>query len=142
MDPSSRPRQEFGGKQLSDRLLIWYDAHGRSLPWRAKPGEPRDPYGVWLSEIMLQQTTVVTVEPYYVDFIGRWPTVGALARADLNEILTAWAGLGYYARALRTYPFHMRTHAGLALLLSDLILGQARRKKIVNAIVGPAWPWG
>jgi len=99
MNPSSRPRQQFDGNRLSDRLLSWYDAHGRSLPWRAKPGEPPDPYGVWLSEIMLQQTTVVTVGPYYMNFIGRWPTIGALARADLDEVLTVWAGLGYYSRA-------------------------------------------
>ncbi len=82
-------------------LLAWYDRHARALPWRAPPGAARrtDPYVVWLSEIMLQQTTVVTVGPYFRDFLGRWPDVHGLARADLDEVLTAWAGLGYYARA-------------------------------------------
>jgi A/G-specific adenine glycosylase len=80
-------------------LLAWYDRHRRELPWRAKPGERPDPYCVWLSEIMLQQTTVATVGPYYQRFLERWPTVEALAAADLDEVLHAWQGLGYYARA-------------------------------------------
>lgn len=85
-------------QRLQRRLLNWYDRHGRTLAWRSKGG-PGDPYRVWLSEIMLQQTTVVTVGPYFEDFTTRWPTLEALARADLDEILHAWAGLGYYARA-------------------------------------------
>ncbi len=80
-------------------LLAWYDRHRRVLPWRARRGEPSDPYRVWLSEIMLQQTTVKTVAPYYARFLARWPTVAALARASLDDVLRAWAGLGYYARA-------------------------------------------
>ena len=84
---------------LARHLLAWYDRHRRRLPWRAEPGERADPYHVWLSEIMLQQTTVATVGPYFRDFIQRWPTVGELAAADLDEILHAWQGLGYYARA-------------------------------------------
>ena len=81
-------------------LLAWYDRHARALPWRARPGAaPAEPYRVWLSEIMLQQTTVVTVGPYFADFLARWPTVAELATAPLDEVLTAWAGLGYYARA-------------------------------------------
>ncbi len=84
---------------VSAPLLRWYDRHARRLPWRALPGETPDPYRVWLSEIMLQQTTVVTVAPYFQAFIERWPTVGALAAAPLEDVLTAWAGLGYYARA-------------------------------------------
>jgi A/G-specific adenine glycosylase len=81
-------------------LLAWYDRHARVLPWRAPPGaSPADPYRVWLSEIMLQQTTVVTVGPYFADFLARWPDVETLAAAPLDEVLTAWAGLGYYARA-------------------------------------------
>ena len=80
-------------------LLAWYDRHRRRLPWRAVPGESADPYGVWLSEIMLQQTTVGTVGPYFRDFLARWPTVEALAAADLDQVLHAWQGLGYYARA-------------------------------------------
>ena len=81
------------------RLLRWYGCHGRTLPWRASRGETPDPYRVWLSEIMLQQTTVATVKPYFADFIARWPTVADLAVADLDAVLHAWQGLGYYARA-------------------------------------------
>jgi A/G-specific adenine glycosylase len=79
--------------------LRWYDRHRRRLPWRAEPGEAADPYRVWLSEIMLQQTTVTAVIPYYDRFVSRFPTVQALAAAPLDSVLSAWAGLGYYARA-------------------------------------------
>lgn len=82
-----------------EALLAWYDRHQRTLPWRAAPGIRQDPYRVFLSEIMLQQTTVVTVAPYFATFLARWPTVEALAAAPLEEVLSAWAGLGYYARA-------------------------------------------
>jgi A/G-specific adenine glycosylase len=81
------------------RLLAWYDRHRRRLPWRALPGEHADPYRVWLSEIMLQQTTVATVGPYFERFLERWPDIGALASAPLDDVLHAWQGLGYYARA-------------------------------------------
>jgi len=84
--------------QASD-LLAWYDRHRRDLPWRARPGETADPYRVWLSEIMLQQTTVAAVGPYYARFLARFPTVAALAAAPQEEVMAAWAGLGYYARA-------------------------------------------
>ncbi len=80
-------------------LLAWYDQHRRDLPWRAKPSDFADPYRVWLSEIMLQQTTVAAVIPYYARFLDRFPDILALARADLDEVLALWAGLGYYARA-------------------------------------------
>lgn len=80
-------------------LLAWYDRHRRVLPWRARANERANPYAVWLSEIMLQQTGVKTVAPYYVKFLTRWPSVEALAKAKLDEVLRAWAGLGYYARA-------------------------------------------
>jgi A/G-specific adenine glycosylase len=80
-------------------LLAWYDRERRVLPWRSAPGETTDPYKVWLSEIMLQQTTVKAVLPRYAAFLRRWPDVTALARAELGEVLAAWAGLGYYARA-------------------------------------------
>ena len=80
-------------------LLAWYDRHRRRLPWRALPGRPADPYAVWLSEIMLQQTTVTAVKPYYETFLARWPTVEDLASAPVTDVMTAWAGLGYYARA-------------------------------------------
>lgn len=82
-------------------LLRWYDDHARVLPWRIAPhgaGRP-DPYRVWLSEIMLQQTTVAAVGPYFAKFTARWPTVAALAAAEEAELMAAWAGLGYYARA-------------------------------------------
>src|SRR5262247_776062 len=80
-------------------LLAWYDRHRRVLPWRAPPGARADPYRVWLSEIMLQQTTVRAVAPYYQSFLQRFPTVERLAAAPLDDVLKAWAGLGYYARA-------------------------------------------
>jgi A/G-specific adenine glycosylase len=80
-------------------LLAWYDRHRRTLPWRAEPGAVADPYHVWLSEIMLQQTTVAATIPYYERFLIRFPAVEALAAAPLEDVLAAWAGLGYYARA-------------------------------------------
>ena len=80
-------------------LLRWYDRHRRVLPWRARPGERPDPYRVWLSEIMLQQTTVRAVAPYYARFLERFPSIAQLAAAPLDDVLTLWAGLGYYARA-------------------------------------------
>jgi A/G-specific adenine glycosylase len=83
----------------SASLLAWYDRHRRDLPWRAPPGARPDPYRVWLSEIMLQQTTVVTVAPYFDRFVARWPTISSLAAASLDEVLHQWQGLGYYARA-------------------------------------------
>jgi A/G-specific adenine glycosylase len=81
------------------QLLQWYDRHRRRLPWRPPAGERADPYRVWLSEIMLQQTTVTAVAPYFDRFIARWPNVQALAAAPLDDVLKSWAGLGYYARA-------------------------------------------
>jgi A/G-specific adenine glycosylase len=84
---------------MATSLLAWYDRHRRSLPWRAGPGETPDPYRVWLSEVMLQQTTVTAAIPYYERFVRRFPTIEALAAAPLEHILVAWAGLGYYARA-------------------------------------------
>jgi A/G-specific adenine glycosylase len=83
----------------SAQLLDWYDRHRRRLPWRPLAGERADPYRVWLSEIMLQQTGVKTVGPYFEKFLARWPDVEALGRASLDEVLRMWAGLGYYSRA-------------------------------------------
>jgi A/G-specific adenine glycosylase len=80
-------------------LLRWYDRHRRAMPWRHLPGEAPDPYRVWLSEIMLQQTTVTAVIPYFERFLTRFPTVQALAAAPEADVMSAWAGLGYYARA-------------------------------------------
>ncbi len=89
---------------VSANLLAWYDRHARKLPWRVGPKERRrgvapDPYRVWLSEIMLQQTTVAAVKPYFDAFVTQWPTVTALAEAPREAVMQAWAGLGYYARA-------------------------------------------
>jgi len=84
-------------------LLAWYDRHRRVLPWRPPAGERADPYAVWLSEIMLQQTGVKTVGPYFLKFLARWPDVDALGGASLDEVLRMWAGLGYYSRARNLY---------------------------------------
>ncbi len=97
MPQSPRTRQRTA--QPAARLLAWYDANRRVLPWRAREGETPDPYRVWLSEIMLQQTTVAAVGSYYQKFLTRWPNVEALAGASLDEVRAAWAGLGYYSRA-------------------------------------------
>jgi A/G-specific adenine glycosylase len=87
-------------QHVAKHLLGWYDRHARVLPWRAPPGAPApDPYRVWLSEVMLQQTTVAAVKDYFARFTERWPTVTELAAAEDGEVMAAWAGLGYYARA-------------------------------------------
>ena len=92
----------IAGAATAQLLLDWYDRQQRELPWRVKAkGRARrsDPYRVWLSEVMLQQTTVAAVIPYYRRFVARWPTVAALAAARLDDVLAAWSGLGYYRRA-------------------------------------------
>ncbi len=91
-------------RDLPDTLLHWYDTHARKMPWRVGPADKAagvrpDPYHVWMSEIMLQQTTVAAVESYFRAFVSRWPTVEALAAAEDADVMGAWAGLGYYARA-------------------------------------------
>ena len=96
-------------------LLAWYDRHRRRLPWRPLPGERADPYRVWLSEIMLQQTGVKTVGPYFEKFVARWPDVEALGRASLDDVLRMWAGLGYYSRARNLHACAvavLRDHGG------------------------------
>lgn len=85
--------------EMQDRLLCWFDCNKRAMPWRARAGHAPNPYHVWLSEIMLQQTTVAAVAPYFEKFVKKWPTVKKLAAADLDAVLAQWAGLGYYARA-------------------------------------------
>jgi len=98
------------------RLLAWYDRHARALPWRAPPGTRPDPYHVWLSEVMLQQTTTATVAPYFQTFTTRWPTVHDLAATARDEVLAAWAGLGYYARARNLHACAQavsHTHGGV-----------------------------
>src|SRR6266480_1017391 len=103
----------------SDRptlLLAWYDRHRRRLPWRPPAGERADPYRVWLSEIMLQQTGVKTVGPYFEKFLARWPDVDALGRASLDDVLRMWAGLGYYSRARNLHACAVavrRDHGGV-----------------------------
>jgi A/G-specific adenine glycosylase len=97
-------------------LLDWYDRHRRRLPWRAAAGERPDPYRVWLSEIMLQQTGVKTVGPYFLKFLARWPEVADLARASLDDVLRMWAGLGYYSRARNLHACAvavLRDHGGV-----------------------------
>ena len=86
-------------EDLAQILLAWYGIAARDLPWRSRPGQRADPYHVWLSEIMLQQTTVAAVKAYYLRFLALWPSAGDLAAASLDDVLRAWAGLGYYARA-------------------------------------------
>ncbi len=91
---------DASAETIPEQLLAWYDVNRRTLPWRSLPGAPPpDPYRVWLSEVMLQQTTTAAVAPYYARFLARWPDVAALAAADEAEVMAAWAGLGYYARA-------------------------------------------
>lgn len=86
--------------RVAPLLLDWYRRHARDLPWRARPGgKAPEPYRVWLSEVMLQQTTVQAVKPYFAKFIARWPDVAALAAADEADVMAQWAGLGYYSRA-------------------------------------------
>ncbi|GAB4530143.1 MAG: A/G-specific adenine glycosylase [Amphiplicatus sp.] len=117
----SAPVEKQTPDEIAARLLAWYDAHARDLPWRVGPaarkrGARPDPYAVWLSEIMLQQTTVATVRGRFADFIARWPTVEALAAAPLDDVLGAWAGLGYYARARNLHKCALavaRDHGGV-----------------------------
>lgn len=100
MQARGQATAKFDPQAIAPALLDWYDAHARKLPWRRLPGEARqDPYRVWLSEVMLQQTTVAAVGPYFEKFTRSWPTVGDLAAADDGDVMAAWAGLGYYARA-------------------------------------------
>ena len=108
-------------ESLRAALLAWYDANARDLPWRVAPrqraaGLRADPYRVWLSEVMLQQTTVPHATPYFLKFTARWPTVGDLAAEEDGEVMAAWAGLGYYARArnlLACARAVARDHAGV-----------------------------
>ncbi|NVJ96735.1 MAG: A/G-specific adenine glycosylase [Alphaproteobacteria bacterium] len=102
--------------KTAEKLLSWYDRNRRALPWRAEPGVKADPYHVWLSEIMLQQTTVATVKSYFSRFLERWPTVEELAAAAQEDVLKEWAGLGYYARARNLHACAQkvaREHGGI-----------------------------
>ncbi len=109
------PEKIAVGKGRAALLLAWYDRHRRQLPWRALPGERSDPYRVWLSEIMLQQTTVKAVGPYFEKFLARWPGVVDLGAASLDDVLRMWAGLGYYSRARNLHACAvsvLRDHGG------------------------------
>ena len=105
MNSARRSERQTGQpEKFSDSLLAWYDRHARTLPWRMPPhrsreGERAEPYHVWLSEVMLQQTQVATVRDYYLKFLSLWPSVEELGRADSEDVMKAWAGLGYYSRA-------------------------------------------
>jgi A/G-specific adenine glycosylase len=115
---SATKRKKTGIEDAAARpalLLQWYDRHRRALPWRPPAGERADPYSVWLSEIMLQQTGVKTVGPYFEKFLARWPDVDALGRASLDDVLRMWAGLGYYSRARNLHACAvavLRDHGG------------------------------
>jgi A/G-specific adenine glycosylase len=115
---ATKPRETStkAGASRPALLLDWYDRHRRRLPWRARAGERPDPYRVWLSEIMLQQTGVKTVGPYFEKFLARWPDVAALGRASQDDVLRMWAGLGYYSRARNLHACAvavLRDHGGV-----------------------------
>ncbi len=113
VSPADRDRAENARPAL---LLEWYDRHRRVLPWRPVSGGRAEPYAVWLSEIMLQQTGVKTVGPYFEKFLARWPDVAALGRASLDDVLRMWAGLGYYSRARNLHACAaavLRDHGGM-----------------------------
>ncbi|TIU82814.1 MAG: A/G-specific adenine glycosylase, partial [Mesorhizobium sp.] len=106
LDQTRKASQKAASEDMgiASRLLAWYDTHHRDLPWRVTPvafarGVRADPYRVWMSEVMLQQTTVEAVKAYFRDFVEKWPTVEALAAARAEDVMKAWAGLGYYSRA-------------------------------------------
>jgi len=113
--PTKTRRRAVDSAARPALLLAWYDRHRRRLPWRPPAGERADPYRVWLSEIMLQQTGVKTVGPYFEKFLARWPDVGALGSASLDDVLRMWAGLGYYSRARNLHACAvavLRDHGG------------------------------
>jgi A/G-specific adenine glycosylase len=112
----------------ADAVLVWYDRHARDLPWRVSPadranGVRPDPYRVWLSEVMLQQTTVAAVKAYFLRFTSLWPTVADLAAAPLDSVLREWAGLGYYARARNLHACAQAVVADHGGVFPDTSLG-------------------
>ena len=123
--PAPAATAPLDGPAIARALLAWYDRNRRELPWRHAPGQKADPYKVWLSEIMLQQTTVKAVVPYFNAFIRRWPTVRKLAAASLDDVLAAWAGLGYYSRARNLHACAnavVRQHHGRFPMTEDKLL--------------------
>ncbi len=132
-----RDQADSHDANLSTVLLRWYDRHARSMPWRVPPadrlaGLRPDPYHVWLSEVMLQQTTVAAVRAYFRRFVARWPTVSDLARAGDAEVMAEWAGLGYYARA-RNLLKCARAVAGLP----DAAFPRTRAELLTLPGIGP-----
>jgi A/G-specific adenine glycosylase len=123
--------RDDSASDLAHGLLDWYDRHARAMPWRVPPAEKQagvrpDPYRVWLSEVMLQQTTVAAVRDYFRRFVDRWPTVGDLAAAADGDVMGEWAGLGYYARArnlLACARAVVRDHGGVFPGTRDGLLG-------------------
>lgn len=117
-------------RDLAHDLLDWYDVHARDMPWRVPPADRKagvlpDPYAVWLSEVMLQQTTVAAVRAYHAKFMGLWPTVADLAAAEDADVMAAWAGLGYYARArnlLKCARAIVADHSGAFPQTNDVLL--------------------
>ncbi len=108
----------------TNELFHWYDKNARDLPWRVSPSNRKsgiqpDPYRVWLSEIMLQQTTVATVKDYYQRFLQKWPTLDALANGSLDDVLKMWAGLGYYSRARNLHACAQQVHADFGGILPN-----------------------
>ena len=99
MSPTSGCGEQPSRQSPAEQLLAWYDRHRRVLPWRALPAHRADPYAVWLSEVMLQQTTVAAVKAYFATFLAVWPRVEDLAAAPVEDVMRRWAGLGYYSRA-------------------------------------------
>jgi A/G-specific adenine glycosylase len=122
-------KQKINFHALEEQILSWYDDHQRILPWRARPGHLSNPYHVWLSEIMLQQTTVVTVKDYFTKFVERWPTLESLATASLDEVFHAWQGLGYYSRA-------RHLHECAQILVNDFKGIIPREEKILLTLPG------
>ena len=118
-------------RDLAQELLDWYDLHAREMPWRVSPADRKagvlpDPYAVWMSEVMLQQTTVAAVRDYHRKFLATWPTVTDLAAADDSDVMAAWAGLGYYARArnlLKCARAVVADHGGVFPDTHDILLG-------------------
>jgi len=115
-----------------EQLLAWYDKHRRQMPWRSEAGRTPDPYHIWLSEIMLQQTTVATVGPYFDRFLRRWPQLEDFAASDLDDVLKMWAGLGYYARARNLHKC-----AGIVVGKFDGIFPQSQKQLLQLPGIGP-----
>ena len=118
-DSLDRARAALKRRGVAVDVLAWWDRHRRELPWRAAPGERPDPYRVWLSEVLLQQTTATGAAPYFLEFVRRWPNVEELAAAPLEEVMQAFAGLGYYSRARNLHACAKRSRPRAGAFPSD-----------------------